>query len=313
MPTRSTISTRPKTSPASVCARPDSVVTVPDDRDTQDAPIRRPTTAVQLLSVDTVGNRRRPDRLVTEEPMEIRVHGPGEAPAPLAVTMRTPGNDFELAVGFCVTEGVIAGPDDVASVAYCVGPGGDQQFNVVTVRLRRAIVASLRERRFVSTSSCGLCGKTALDDLEVRCGAVAPGPTVAASIIRLLPTLLGEAQAVFDMTGGLHAAATFLADGTLISVREDVGRHNAVDKLIGEALLARRLPLSEQVLMVSGRLSFEIVQKAAVAGIPMLCAVSAPSSLAVKTAEQFGQTVVGFLRDERFNVYSHPERVAVDR
>lgn len=266
-----------------------------------------------MLAIDAHGSRRRPDHLVTEEPMEIRVHGPGEAPAPLVVTMRTPGNDFELAVGFCVTEGVITGPDDVASVKYCVGPGGDQQFNVVTVRLRRTIVASLPQPRFTSTSSCGLCGKLALDDLEVRCGEVGAGPTIAASIVRTLPGRLGEAQAVFDMTGGLHAAATFRADGTLNSVREDVGRHNALDKLIGEAFLARQLPCSEQVLVVSGRLSFELVQKAAVAGIPILCAVSAPSSLAVNAAQRFGQTVVGFLRGDRFNVYSHPERIDLDR
>jgi FdhD protein len=278
-----------------------------------DTPVRRPTSAVQVVAVDARGSRVRPDRLVTEEPMEILVHGPGEEPARLVVTMRTPGHDFELAVGFCVTEGVIVGPDDVASVAYCVGPDGDQQFNVVTVRLRRPVVASLRERRFASTASCGLCGKTALDDLEVRCAEVGPGPNVAASIVGGLPERLGEAQAVFGMTGGLHAAATFRADGTLVSAREDVGRHNAVDKLIGEALLARQLPLSQLVLMVSGRLSFELVQKAAVAGIPVLCAVSAPSSLAVKTADRFGQTVVGFLRDDRFNVYSHPERLDVDR
>ena len=278
-----------------------------------DAPIRRPTSSVQIVAVDSDGSRTRPDRLVTEEPMEIRVHGPGEDPTPLVVTMRTPGNDFELAVGFCMTEGVITGPDDLAQVAYCVGPGGDQQFNVVTLRLRRPVVASLRTRAFVSTASCGLCGKTALDDVEVACGVVAPGPTVAASTVRALPARLGEAQAVFDVTGGLHAAATFTNEGTLVSVREDVGRHNAVDKLVGEALLAGRLPLSEQILMVSGRLSFELVQKAAVAGLPIVCAVSAPSSLAVKAAERLGQTVVAFLRDDRFNVYSHAERIAVDR
>ena len=279
----------------------------------RDAPIRRPTSAVQVVAVDAAGSRTRHDRLVTEEPMEIRVHGPGEEPTDLAVTMRTPGNDFELAVGFCVTEGVITHADDVASVAYCVGPGGDQQFNVVTLRVRRPIVASLRTRSFVATASCGLCGKTALDDVEVRCGEVAAGPTVAASTVRALPGRLGDAQDVFAVTGGLHAAATFTVDGTLVSVREDVGRHNALDKLVGEALLGRRLPLSDLVLMVSGRLSFELVQKAAVAGIPVLCAVSAPSSLAVKAAERFGQTVVGFVRDDRFNVYSHPERVRIDQ
>jgi FdhD protein len=277
-----------------------------------DAPIRRPTTSVQIVAVDPGGSRTRPDRLVTEEPMEIRVHGPGEDPTPLVVTMRTPGNDFELAVGFCLTEGVITGLDDLSEVAYCVGPGGDQQFNVVTLRVRRPVVASLRTRAFVSTASCGLCGKTALDDVEVACGAVATGPTVAASTVRALSGRLGEAQAVFDLTGGLHAAAAFTSEGVLVSVREDVGRHNAVDKLVGEALLAGRLPLSEQILMVSGRLSFELVQKAAVAGLPIVCAVSAPSSLAVKAAERLGQTVVGFLRDDRFNVYSHAERIAVD-
>ena len=281
------------------------------DSSTGDVPIRRPTSAVRIVAVDGEGGRERPDRLVTEEPMEIRVHGPGEEPTPLAVTMRTPGNDFELAVGFCVTEGVITDPDAVHEVAYCVGPGGDQQFYVVTLRLRQPVVASLRRRRFVSTASCGLCGKTALDDLEVRCESVASGPTVAASSIRALPALLGDAQSVFDVTGGLHAAATFASDGTLVSVREDVGRHNAVDKLVGEAFLARRLPLSDLILMVSGRLSFELVQKAAVAGIPVLCAVSAPSSLAVRAADHFGQTLVGFVRDDRFNIYSHPERVAI--
>jgi FdhD protein len=278
----------------------------------RDDPIRRPTSAVQLVAVDAQGSRRRPDRLVTEEPMEIRVHGPGEEPAPLAITMRTPGNDFELAVGFCVTEGEISDADEVGEVAYCVGPGGEQQFNVVTLRLRHPIVASLRTRRFVSTASCGLCGKTALDDVEVRCGAVKAGPTVPASTIRALPRHLADAQAVFDMTGGLHAAATFRPDGTLVAGREDVGRHNAVDKLVGAAFLARHLPLSEQILMVSGRLSFELVQKAAVAGLPVLCAVSAPSSLAVKAADRFGQTLVGFVRDDRFNVYSHPERIDID-
>jgi FdhD protein len=268
---------------------------------------------VQVTAVDASGARVRPDRLVTEEPMEIRVHGPGEEPTALAVTMRTPGNDFELAVGFCVTEGLITGPDDLATVAYCVGPDGVQEFNVVTLRFRRPIVASIRERRFAATASCGLCGKAALDDLEVRCAPVAKGPTVAGSVVRGLPDRLAQSQAVFETTGGVHAAAIFRPDGTLLSVREDVGRHNAVDKLVGEALLARRLPMADALLMVSGRLSFELVQKAAVAGVPVLCAVSAPSSLAVKTAERFGQTVVGFLRDERFNIYAHAERIDIDR
>jgi FdhD protein len=277
-----------------------------------DAPVRRPTSSVQVVAIDGNGVRTRPDRLATEEPMEIRVHGPGEAPAPLVVTMRTPGHDFELAAGFCLTEGVITDPAEITSVAYCLGPDGDQQYNVVTVTLRHPVVASLRERRFVSNSSCGVCGKTALDDVEMRCAPVADGPVVAASTVVSLPDRLSDSQSVFEVTGGLHAAATFTSDGELLTLREDVGRHNALDKLVGAAVLARQLPLSDRVLMVSGRLSFELVQKAAVAGIPILCAVSAPSSLAVKTAQRFGQTLIGFVRDDRANIYTHPERIALD-
>jgi FdhD protein len=278
-----------------------------------DAPVRRPTSGVQVVALGATGAHTRPDRLATEEPMEIRVHGPGEAPAPLVVTMRTPGNDFELAAGFCLTEGVVTDPAEIASVAYCLGSEGEQFFNIVTVALRRPVVATLRERRFVSNASCGLCGKTALDDVEVRCSPVADGPVIAASTVYALPDRLATSQAVFEMTGGLHAAAAFTADGELVAVREDIGRHNALDKLVGEAVLRRRLPLSDTVLLVSGRLSFELVQKAAVAGIPILCAVSAPSSLAVKTAQRFGQTLVGFVRDDRANVYTHPERISTDR
>jgi len=245
--------------------------------------------------------------------MEIRVQGPGQAPAAFAVAMRTPGNDFELAVGVCRTEGLITSADDVETVAYCIvtdtGERPEQQFNIVTVRLRRPVPDDLRGRRYVANSSCGICGKAALDEVEVRCAPVGAGPRVAASTVRALPEQLAAHQQVFDETGGLHAAARFTAAGTLIAVREDVGRHNALDKLIGHALLERELPLSNQVLLVSGRLSFELVQKAAVAGVPVLCAVSAPSSLAVAAAERFGQTVVGFLRGTRFNVYANPDRV----
>jgi FdhD protein len=182
----------------------------------------------------------------------------------------------------------------------------------VTVRLRRPVAADVRDRRYLATSACGICGKAALDEVEIRCAPVGDGPRVAASVVRALPERLEARQKVFDETGGLHAAARFTAAGELIAVREDVGRHNALDKLIGHALLDRALPLSDQVLLVSGRLSFELVQKAAVAGIPVLCAVSAPSSLAVSAAERFGQTVVGFLRGERFNVYAHAERIELD-
>jgi FdhD protein len=280
-----------------------------------DAPVRRPVTRTHVLTVDRDGARRRPDRLVTEEPMEIRVHGPGQAPVPLAVTMRTPGHDFELAAGFCRTEGVVTGADGLASVSYCLSGTGEQQYNVVTVRLRAPVDPAVFTRRFVATASCGVCGKAALDDVAVRCDPLPDGraaPRISASVVRGLPACLGTGQTLFDETGGLHAAARFSAAGELLAVREDVGRHNALDKLIGHALLAGALPLAGEILLVSGRLSFELVQKAAIAGIPVLCAVSAPSSLAVATAERFGQTVVGFLRGERFNVYSHPHRIDPD-
>jgi len=275
--------------------------------------VRRPTTSAQVVSVDNGVVTSRRDQLATEEPMEIRVQGPGQDPIAFAVAMRTPGNDFELAVGLLLTEGLIAGADDVETVAYCLateaGERPEQQYNIVTVRLRRPVPDDLRERRYLANSSCGICGKAALDEVEVRCAPVAAGPRVAASTLRALPEQLATGQRVFDETGGLHAAARFTAAGELVAVREDVGRHNALDKLVGHALLERALPLSDQLLLVSGRLSFELVQKAAIAGIPVLCAVSAPSSLAVAAAERFGQTVVGFLRGPRFNVYAHPERI----
>ena len=275
------------------------------------APVRRPTAATQVLEVDGNTSHRRPDRLVTEEPLELRVHGPGEEPTALVVTMRTPGNDFELAAGFCLTEGLVRSNDDIDSIAYCLGGDGEQLYNVVTVRARSPIAADVRARHFFANSSCGVCGKAALEDVEVRCDPVAPGPTVGARTISALPGRLAEHQRLFSETGGLHAAARFTADGELIAVREDVGRHNALDKLVGHAFLDGALPLRDDVLLVSGRMSFELVQKAAVAGIPVLCAVSAPSSLAVAAADRFGQTVVGFVRGERFNVYTHPERIDV--
>ena len=281
-----------------------------------DLVVRRPATGAVVVTVDGEHVSEQRDRLATEEPMEIRVHGPGQAPMPVAVTMRTPGNDFELAVGLCRTEGIIAADDQVDTIAYCLAPEADdpggkpvQQYNIVTVRLRRPVAPDVGEHRYLATSACGICGKSALDEVEVRCAPVGEGPQVAASVIRGLPDRLAAGQPVFDQTGGLHAAARFTALGDLVAVREDVGRHNALDKLVGHALLDGALPLSDQVLLVSGRLSFELVQKAAVAGIPVLCAVSAPSSLAVSAAERFGQTVVGFLRGARFNVYAHAERI----
>ena len=255
----------------------------------------------------------RPDKLVTEEPMEIRVHGPGQEPEALAVTMRTPGNDFELAVGFCATEGILRSVADLDSVAYCLAGEGEQEYNVVTVKLRRPVDLRGHERVIVANASCGLCGKTSLDQVEQQCPPVGPGPTVARRVIATLPERLRAAQDVFDITGGLHATARFTIDGELVALREDVGRHNALDKLIGHAVLEGQVPLSRDVLMVSGRVSFEIVQKAAMAGFPVICAVSAPSSLAVDAAHRLGQTLVGFVRGDTANVYTHPERIALEQ
>jgi FdhD protein len=276
-------------------------------------PVRRAITPVRVRAVDGERFIDRPDKLVTEEPMEIRVHGPGQEPRALAVTMRTPGNDFELAVGFCATEGLFRSADALDSVAYCLAGEGEQEYNVVTVKLRHPVDLDGRERNFVANASCGLCGKTTLDQIEQQCEPVGAGPVIARSVLTSLPERLRSAQAVFDATGGLHAAARFDGNGELLAVREDVGRHNALDKLIGEALLERRLPLAGDVLMLSGRVSFEIVQKAAMAGIPIVCAVSAPSSLAVEAANRLGQTLVGFLRGEAANLYTHPERIDLDR
>jgi len=270
---------------------------------------RRPVTSVRVHAVDHGDVREKPDKVVTEEPLEIRVQGPRGEPAPVAVTMRTPGNDFELAVGFLLTEGVLESPNDVTTVAYCLEGQGEQQYNVVTVQTRSEPRFDPSSRRFGVSASCGLCGKATLDDVTVSCAPVAEGPVVPRSLLVSLPARLRDEQPVFDVTGGLHAAACFSTDGALTALREDVGRHNALDKVIGTAALEDALPLADRLLLVSGRVSFEIVQKAAVGGIPVICAVSAPSSLAVEAADRLGQTLVGFLRGDRFNVYSHPERV----
>jgi FdhD protein len=272
-------------------------------------PLRRNTSNVHVVAMNDGVRSERTDTLAAEEPLEIRVQGPGQEQRPVAVTMRTPGGDFELAVGFLFTEGLIA-PADVNRVAYCdTMPGEDQHYNVVSVTLHRPFDFDGLKRNFYATSSCGVCGKAALDDIEVRCAPVGEGPTVSTEILLGLPDALRKAQKVFARTGGLHAAGLFDVDGRLVSAREDVGRHNAVDKVIGEQVLAGRMPLAEHVLQVSGRLSFEIVQKAAVAGIPIVSAVSAPSSLAVEAGERFGMTLVGFVRDGRLNVYTRPERI----
>ena len=276
---------------------------------TSTEPLRRNLTPAKVVAFNDGVRSERPDTLATEEPMEIRVAGPGQEGKAVSVTMRTPGGDYELAVGFLFTEGLIE-PGDVQRVAYCDDLGDEEQrYNVVTVTLSRPFDHDVLRRNFYATSSCGICGKAALEDVEVRCAPVAPGPEVSADVLVTLPDALRDKQKVFDRTGGLHAAGLFTSAGELGALREDVGRHNAVDKVIGEALLRGALPLADRILQVSGRLSFEIVQKAAVAGIPIVSAVSAPSSLAVEAGERFGMTVVGFVREGRCNVYTHPERV----
>jgi FdhD protein len=268
-----------------------------------------PAARRRVLAVRGDDRRTLRDRLAGEEPMEIRVSGPSGRAEAVAVTMRTPGDDFELAVGFLVSEGVIA-PGSVTRVAYCDDvEREDQRFDVVTVRTSGAVTIGA-DRARAMTSACGICGTTSLDAIEVRCAPLPEGPQVEDATLLGMPGALRVAQRVFAATGGLHAAGLFDPEGTLLLAREDIGRHNAVDKVVGAAALAGDLPLRDRVLMVSGRAGFEIVQKAAVAGIPVLAAVSAPSSLAADAADRLGLTLIGFLRGDGFNVYTHPERVA---
>ncbi|MET8973409.1 formate dehydrogenase accessory sulfurtransferase FdhD [Streptomyces hydrogenans] len=270
----------------------------------------RVTARRRVLRVREGVPTHRPDTLAAEEPMEIRVGG-----RPLTVTMRTPGDDFDLAAGFLVSEGVVHAAEDVAGIRYCAGAtaGGGNTYNVVDVGLAAGVDApdASLERNFYTTSSCGLCGKASLDAVRTTAAwSVAEDPLrVGPALLTGLPDKLRAAQRVFDTTGGLHAAGLFGADGKLMVLREDVGRHNAVDKVVGHALREGLLPLRGTVLMVSGRASFELVQKAVMAGIPMLAAVSAPSSLAVDLAVESGLTLVGFLRGESMNVYSGAERL----
>jgi FdhD protein len=250
------------------------------------------------------------DTLAAEEPLEIRLDG-----RPLAVTMRTPGDDFDLAAGFLVGEGVITKPDQLRTIRYCAGADEDGRntYNVLDVTLAPGVpVPDLTlHRNFYTSSSCGVCGKASLDAVRLQAAydLETDRTEVAAATLLALPAELRAAQRVFDSTGGLHAAALFTADGTLLAAREDVGRHNAVDKVVGWALRESRLPLAGTVLLVSGRASFELAQKAVLAGIPVLAAVSAPSSLAVDLAADSRLTLVGFLRPPTFNVYTTPDRI----
>ena len=228
--------------------------------------------------------------------------------------MRTPGADFELAAGFLYSEGVISRREDIRRISYCVDKlvDGEQRHNIVNVELRDGLIPDLQplERHFYTSSACGVCGKASLEALRLRrCPVIPSGPTVTPEIIYSLPDKLRAAQGIFTATGGLHAAATFNTEGQLLNLWEDVGRHNALDKLIGTALLSDELPLNNCIVLVSGRSSFEILQKSTTAGVPIVCSVSAPSSLAVSVAKEFGITLIGFLRGERFNVYTGLQRI----
>ena len=270
-------------------------------------------TPVEVKIVKEGRVQDRSDYLATEEPLEIRLLA-GHQKQTVAVTMRTPGADFELAAGFLFGEGVLRARDEIARITYCLDPDvdADQQYNIVNVQLRADSLPNLvsLERHFYTTSACGICGKASLEALRIRGCEMAPsGPEIGADLLTSLPDKLRKAQGIFETTGGLHAAALFDTRGSLVALREDVGRHNAMDKLIGWAFLDGRLPLANYLIMVSGRASFELLQKCLIAGAPIFCAVSAPSSLAFALAQDFGLTLVGFLRGDRFNIYTGPERI----
>lgn len=276
------------------------------------------TTAVKNINVTKItetGTEQKPDLLAVEEPLEIRIgFGPlgDRQQNSLSVTMRTPGHDFELTVGFLFTEGIIQHIDQVESVKYCEDVGKqEEEGNVVRVELKPEVQIDFEklQRHFYTSSSCGVCGKSSIESVKVACQQLADGFSIPASLIHQLPDKLRKAQTVFEYTGGLHAVGLFNKTGELILLREDVGRHNALDKAIGAMVLKKQVPLSDYALLVSGRASFELVQKAAVAGIPVLIAVGAPSSLAVALAKDSGMTLLGFVRHERFNIYCGDQRI----
>lgn len=270
-------------------------------------------TKTQITTFDDGVAHERADVLATEEPLELRVVLAGKSRT-VAITMRTPGSDFELAAGFLYGEGVITRADQIVTISYCKDSDlpPEQLYNIVIVELDPTSQPDLRplDRHFYTSSACGVCGKASLDAIALRgIQPVVSTGFVASTVIAGLPDGLRAAQGLFESTGGLHAAGLFESDGELVAVREDVGRHNAVDKLVGWSLLERRLPLDDHIVMVSGRSSFEILQKCLVARVPIVCSVSAPSSLAVDVAREFGMTLVGFLRGSQFNVYAGAQRI----
>jgi FdhD protein len=269
--------------------------------------MNRNTLVVPVNTVENSGCLRRDDLLAVEEPLEIRLNG-----SPVSVTMRTPGDDADLAVGFLFTEGIIANYEDIESIETGTGRSRSSS-NTIRIKLRSTVeVDSTRlKRHSYASSSCGVCGRISIDSIFVPPERDLPKPrvTVRIPVVHHLPNQLRASQSVFNRTGGLHAAGLFTVDGTMLALREDIGRHNAVDKLIGYGVAGSRLPLCESLMLISGRAGFEVVQKAAVGGIPILAAVGAPSSLAVETARRFGMTLLGFVRENRFNSYSGDWRI----
>lgn len=265
----------------------------------------------QIWVIEQSQSYSRLDDIATEEPLEIRLRDPQQT---LAITMRTPGSDFELVAGFLYSEGIIQSRADLHQMSYCVDANvdGEQRQNIINVTFKPGKQLNLNrlERHFFTSSACGVCGKASLDFLKLRgCLPLSSPLQVTPDLLCTLPEKLRSAQGLFTATGGLHAAALFNSEGQLLKLREDIGRHNALDKLIGSAILSDAIPLTQQMIMVSGRSSFEILQKCLMAGVPIVCAISAPSSLAVAIAQEFNITLIGFLRNQRFNVYSGIERV----
>ena len=277
-----------------------------------------PVQSIQITKVNDLSSQIIDDIIVVEEPLEIRLgYGPMDMrdETNVSITMRTPGNDFELATGFLFTEGIIKSGDDILSIKYCTNhQKSEQQYNIVRVELKPHIEfeAAVFNRNFYMTSACGICGKASIDAIAVHCRMAneKDSLTVDKRTVFSLAEKLKQKQTIFNNTGGIHAAALFKLDGELLLTMEDVGRHNALDKLIGSLIALNKLHMAEEsVLFLSGRASFELLQKSAMAGIKIVCAVGAPSSLAVQTAEEFGITLIGFLRDGRFNIYSHAFRI----
>lgn len=269
------------------------------------------TAATRIITVDHGTPARRTDALAGEEPLQILAAGPGQDPLEIAVTMRTPGHEDDLAIGFLVSEG-LATPGDVSRVTTGNPAIDSRPDDRVVVHLRQPIdPAMVRLRQTVATASCGICGTASIGDVVRRCPPLPDGPSVDREVLPTLTPTLRAAQETFDATGGIHASGLFDTTGHLILMREDVGRHNALDKVIGASAAADSLPLHDRILLVSGRVSFELVQKAAMAGIPILAAVGAPTDLAVDTASALGMTLVGFLRGDRYNVYTRPDRLGL--